>query len=147
MELNSMFKLLRKLLGQNKKENVDLKYMRKYSRLVHPHVYNELLKQYRDGPIIFEPVRKKISEEDLDRLYSKIDTADFLSNQEKFETIVTLMYLIDGSFPENDKIMSRLEKIFGKDFIKTVEVKRKEFGDIIAQKKLIEYIKNKKFST
>lgn len=142
-----IFHFIKKIFSKTKsKEDVELKYFKKYARLVHPYVYNSLLEQYRDGPIIFEPIRNKLSEKELDKMYIKIDKSDFLTHQEKFETIIALMYLIDGSFPENDKIMFRFQKIFGKYFVEMIEEKRKEFKDVIINKKLISYIKSKSFS-
>lgn len=73
-------------------------------------------------------------------MYKKIDNADILSNQEKIEAIMGLMMILDGSFPEA-YIISHLEKVFGKEFLETIEKKREEFRNDIAVKKLIKFVK------
>lgn len=102
------------------------KYLLKYRKTVEPKVFNALLQEYVDGKVIFQPLRDQLSEIDQDELYSRIDRADFLSSQEKLETIMALMGLFDGSLPKSKKIMNRFEKIFGKKFVQTIEEKQLE---------------------
>ena len=144
----NMLKFIQNLLSKKDPENkltVGHKYLKKYKQLVQPAVFNALLQEYISGDVIFEPIRDKLSEAAQDELYSRIDKADFLSNQEKYETIIALMYLIDGSFTESEKIMSRFEKIFGKGFVEMIERKRGDFKNEIALKKAIRFIKNRKY--
>lgn len=139
-----MFQFIKNLLSKfRREEDVELKYFRKYSRLINPAIYNELLRQYAREDIIFEPIRHKVSREVLDKLYSKIDKADFLSNEEKFDTIMAFMNLTDGSLPESKVITSRFEKIFGKEFLKAIYEKNEEFRSEIAVKKFIRFIKSR----
>lgn len=110
-----MFRFIQDFLikmGQKNKHNVEKKYLIKYKSLIQPEVFKALLEGYAFGDIVFEPIRNKLSETEVDNLYLRIDKANFLSHQEKFETIVALMYLIDGSFPESEVILGHLKKIF-----------------------------------
>ena len=48
--------------------------------------------------------------------------------------------ILDGWFPET-YITSHLEKVFGKEFLETIQKKREEFKKVIAVKKLIKFVK------
>jgi len=138
-----MFQFLENLLLKRKlrkRPNFELKYFGKYKNLVAWDKIAPLFEEYKSGDIIFEPIRLKISEENEKILYEKIDKSKTLSPQEKLETIMGLMMVLDGSFPK-PPIMSLLEKVFGKDFVDTIEKKREEFKGDIATKKLTRLIK------
>ncbi len=138
-----MFQFLENLLLKRKlrkRSNFELEYFEKYKNLVDWDKFTPLFEEYKSGDIIFEPIRLKISEEDGKNLYEKIDKSETLTPQEKLETIIGLMMVLDGSFP-GPPIMSLLEKVFGKDFVDTIEKKREEFRGDIAIKKLIKFVK------
>ena len=119
---------------------VEAKYFEKYREILNQASVQQLLQEYKSGDIIFEPIRNQLTQRDQEDLYARIDKSNFLSPQEKIETIIGLMMLLDGSFPE-PPIVSQLEKIFGKEFTETIEGKRDEFRSDIAVKKLIRFVK------
>jgi len=122
------------------KSVVETKYFEKYRETLNQASVQQLLEEYKSGDIIFEPIRNQITQTDQEELYAKIDKSNFLSPQERIETIIGLMMILDGSFPE-PPIVSHLEKIFGKEFMETIERKRDEFKTVIAVKKLIRFVK------
>lgn len=101
------------------------KYLRKYEQLLGSKAYNDLFNKHVSPKATFEPIVGKLSKTDKDYLYSKIDRADFLSPQERFETILATIDLIGGSIPESKEMMARFKKIFGQDFVKTIKKKTK----------------------
>src|SRR3989344_717673 len=123
-----------------KRPEFELQYFEKYKNLVAWDKIVSLLEEYKSGDIIFEPIRLKITEQDEEVLYENIDKSEILSPQEKVETIIGLMMVLDGSFPK-PPMLSLLEKIFGKEFVEMIEKKREEFKDDIATKKLIRLTK------
>jgi len=72
----------------------------------------------------------------------QIDKSDVLSSQEKLETVIGLMMVLDGSFPE-PKILSSMKKVFSKEFVEAIEEKKNDFKGEIAVKKLIRFVKEK----
>ena len=138
-----MLRLLRNIFSRRESKEravIEAKYLGKYKQLIDQKIFFQLIQEYRTGDIIFEPIRKRISELDQENLYEQIDKSETLSHQEKFEAIMGLMMVLDGSFPET-YIMSHLETIFGKEFVETIENKREEFKNDIAVKKLVRFVK------
>ena len=116
-------------------------YFIKYSDVFDKQVISQMLEEYKTGIIVFEPIRKTLTEADQEELYSQIDKSNLLSHQEKFETIIGLMMILDGSFPEAT-IVSRLGNVLGKEFMDTIENKRNEFKTDIAVKRTIKFPTN-----
>lgn len=129
-------------LGVNLKDKpvIEEKYFEKYKDLINLETVQQLIYEYKFGDIIFEPIRSKLTEADQEELYERIDKSNFLSHQEKIETIIGLMMILDGSFPKQS-IARRLGKVLGKEFMETIEKKRDESKNDIAVKKLIRFIK------
>ena len=143
MELKYMLQFLKGIFFRKKldaKSMVEAKYFEKYRDLVNQEAVQQLLEEYKSGDIIFEPPRSQLTQVEQEELYARIDKSNLLSSQEKFETIIGLMMILDGSFPEA-AIVSHLEKVFGKEFVGTIETKRDEFKTDIAVKKLIRFVK------
>ena len=132
-----MFKLFNKL---EDKPVIEKKYFEKYRNMLNHQDVLRLIEEYKTGDIVFEPIRNKLTEAEQEDLYIRIDKSDFLSPQEKIETIIGLMIILDDSFPEAP-IVSRLGKVLGKEFMETIEKKCDELKADIAVKKLIRFIK------
>ena len=132
-----MFKLFNKL---EDKPVIEKKYFEKYRDMLNHQDVLRLIEEYKTGDIVFEPIRNKLTEAEQEDLYIRIDKSDFLSPQEKIETIIGLMIILDGSFPEAP-IVSRLGKVLGKEFMETIEKNHDELKADIAVKKLIRFIK------
>lgn len=131
------FKKKSRLFINNKsRDNIEGKYFAKYNDLLNQQKILQLFEEYETGITVFEPIRNRITEQEQDEMYSKIDNSNLLDHQEKFETIIGLMMVLDGLFP-SDTIVSRFGKIFGKEFMDTIIQKRNEFKDEIAVKKVI----------
>lgn len=141
-----MLNALKRLFSISRVEDdqvIEGKYFEKYKDILHQQKILQLIEEYKTGVIVFEPIRKTLTEKEQEVLYKKIDESDFLACQDKFETIIGLMMILDGSFPEAT-IVSRLGKVFGEEFMDTVEQKRNEFKTNIAVKRIIKYLKTKK---
>jgi hypothetical protein len=139
-----MLKFIKKLFSSRSIENervIEENYFIKYSDVLDKQVISQMLEEYKTGIIVFEPIRKTLTEADQEDLYSQIDKSNLLSHQEKFETIIGLMMILDGSFPEAT-IVSRLGNVFGKEFMDTIENKRNEFKTDIAIKRTIKFLAN-----
>lgn len=139
--MRSLFHFFKTLFLQDK-QVIETKYFEEYQDVINQDSVLQMLEEYKSGNIIFEPIRNQLPEAAQEDLYKQIDTAESLSRQEKFETIIGLMMILDGSFPE-PPIISRLEKVFGKEFVKSIEAKREEFKTQIAIKKLTRFVKLK----
>jgi hypothetical protein len=138
-----MFNFLRNIfLKQNERPTIEVKYFVKYKNAINKEIITQLLEKYKSGDIIFEPIREKLTEKEQEDLYAEIDKSDLLSSEEKIETIISLMSILDGIFPEPNMIFS-LEKVFGKEFMEAIEKKRDEFKTDIAIKKLVKFVKSK----
>lgn len=138
-----MFQFFKNLFLRKKSEDetvVETKYFQKYKNLVDWNNIAHLIEEYKSGDIIFEPIRNKLTEQTQKNLYEQIDKSEILSSQEKFEAIIGLMMVLDGSFPE-PPIVPLLEKVFGKEFMEEIEKKREGFKTDIAVKKLIRFVK------
>ena len=139
-----MLKFIKKLFSSRSIENervIEENYFIKYSDVLDKQVISQMLEEYKTGIIVFEPIRKTLTEADQEDLYSQIDKSNLLSHQEKIETIIGLMMILDGSFPEAT-IVSRLGNVFGKEFMDTIENKRNEFKTDIAVKRTIKFLAN-----
>ena len=139
-----MLKFIKKLFSSrsiNNERVIEENYFIKYSDVLDKQVISQMLEEYKTGIIVFEPIRKTLTEADQEDLYSQIDKSNLLSHQEKFETIIGLMMILDGSFPEAT-IVSRLGNVFGKEFMDTIENKRNEFKTVIAVKRTIKFLAN-----
>ena len=137
-----MLKFIKKLFSSrsiNNERVIEENYFIKYSDVLDKQVISQMLEEYKTGIIVFEPIRKTLTEADQEDLYSQIDKSNLLSHQEKFETIIGLMMILDGSFPEAT-IVSRLGNVFGKEFMDTIENKRNEFKTDIAVKRTIKFL-------
>jgi len=137
-----MLQFVKNIFSREKPEAemvVEVKYFANYKDKIKPEVYWQLIKEYESGDIVFEPIRKKLTEIDQEDLYRRIDVSEFLSCQERFEAMVGLMMLLDGSFPE-PYIVSHLKKALGKDFMEIVEQKREECKEVILSKKVVRLI-------
>lgn len=141
-----MFKALTKLFFNKKSKDellvVEGKYFEKYNDILNKERILQLIEEYKSGIIVFEPIRNTLTEQEQDELYSKIDNANLLNHQERFETIIGLMMVLDGSFPD-DIIVTQLGKVFGKEFMDTIIQKRNEFKNEIIIKRVVKYLKNK----
>jgi len=140
-----MKQTLKNLFSRKKSEDepiIETKYFEKYKGLVNQETIMHLIEEYKSQDIIFEPIRNKLTQVEQGELYMQIDNSDFLSHQEKAETIIGLMMVLDGSFPE-PKILSYMKKVFGKKFVEIIEEKKKDFKKEIAVKKLIKFVKEK----
>jgi len=104
---------------------IEQKYIEKYKGLVEENYILNLLKEYTEQDVIFEPIRDKITDEDIDALCLKIDNSELLTPKHKIEAIVALMSILDGSFP-NETFISHLEKVLGTEFVATLKEKRNE---------------------
>ena len=127
-----MLKFIKKLFSSKSIDNervIEEIYFIKYSDVLDKQVISQMLEEYKTGIIVFEPIRITLTEADQEDLYSQIDKSNLLSHQEKFETIIGLMMILDGSFPEAT-IVSRLGNVFGKEFMDTIENKRNEFNGL-----------------
>jgi hypothetical protein len=138
-----MFQFFKNLFQKKRLKDkivIEEKYFEKYKDLLNKESVQRLLDEYKSGDIIFEPIRNKVTEAEQEDLYMRLDQSNFLSPQEKIETVIGLMMVLDGSFPE-PQIVSRLGKVFGKEFIEVIERKRDEFKTEISVKKVIRFIK------
>lgn len=118
---------LAKRLARKKSEDkpiIEGKYFAKYKDLLNQEPIIRVKEEYLSQKIIYKPIRNILTEAEQDELYMQIDNSDFLSRQEKFEAIIGLMMVLDGSFPE-PKILSNLQKVFGNKFVETIEEKKK----------------------
>ena len=129
-----------KNLFRPSKTFIETRYLKKYKGVEDRETILQLLREYKSGDIIFEPIRNKLTEAEQEKLYEQIDKSDILSSQEKAKAIIGLMMILDGSFPKRS-IVSYLEKVFGEELIKIIEKKRNEFKSEIAVKKLIGLLK------
>ena len=139
-----MLKFIKKLFSSKSIDNervIEEMYFIKYSDVLDKQIISQMLEEYKTGISVFEPIRKTLTEADQEDLYSQIDKSNLLSHQEKFETIIGLMMILDGSFPEAT-IVSRLGTVFGKEFMDTIENKRNEFKTDIAVKRTIKFLTN-----
>ena len=137
-----MLKFIKKLFSSKSIDNergIEEIYFIKYSDVLDKQIISQMLEEYKTGIIVFEPIRKTLTEADQEDLYSQIDKSNLLSHHEKFETIIGLMMILDGSFPEAT-IVSRLGNVFGKEFMDTIENKRNEFKTDIAVKRTIKFL-------
>lgn len=142
------FNLFRNLFSKKETENeliIAIRHLKKYKDSIGLNHINFMLNEYKTADIIFKPFYKKITEQDLENMYSQIDKSD-LSSVEKAETIVGLMMILDGSFPA-DRVILNFEKIFGekgKELVGTIKQKQEEFKTDIALKKLATLIKGRR---
>lgn len=122
--------LLKKWRNKHKQEEsevlIEKKYLEKYKRLVEWDFVSNLLKEYEEQSITFEPIREKITDEDIDALYLKIDNSELLTTKQRVEAIVALMSVLDGSVP-NEIYIAHLEKVLGTEFVSSLEEKRNDF--------------------
>ena len=139
-----MLKAFKKLISKDKSKDdliVEGKYFAKYNDILNQQNILQLIEEYKTGIIVFEPIRKKLTEQEQDDMYAIIDGSSLLTHQEKFEAIIGLMMIFDGSFPD-DVIVSRLGKVFGEEFMDTIKQKQNEFKNEIAVKRVIKYLKS-----
>lgn len=123
---DKLLKLWRNKYKQEENEVlIEQKYIEKYKGLVEENYILNLLKEYTEQDVIFEPIRDKITDEDIDALCLKIDNSELLTPKHKIEAIVALMSILDGSFP-NETFISHLEKVLGTEFVATLKEKRNE---------------------
>ncbi len=97
-----MKRTLKNLFSRKKSEDkltIEEEYLAKYKDLVNQETIMRLIEEYLSQDIIYEPIRNKLTQIDQEELYMQIDNSDFLSRQEKFETVIGLMMVLDGSFP------------------------------------------------
>jgi len=136
-----MFNILKNIFSFSKKKKpiLENKYFEKYRDFLKKQEVSQLIEEYKTGIIVFEPIRKTLTEPEQEKLYSQIDKSYFLSPQEKIETIIGLMMILDGSFPK-DAIVDRLGKVFGKEFMNTILKKRDEFKTEITVTKAIKFL-------
>lgn len=138
-----MKQTLKNLFLRKKSKNkltIEEEYLAKYKDLVNQETIMRLIEEYLSQDIIYEPIRNKLTQVEQEELYMQIDDSDFLSHQEKAETFMGLMMVLDGSFPE-PKILSYMKKVFGKEFVEKIEEKKNDFKVEIAVKKLIRFVK------
>jgi hypothetical protein len=141
----SMKQIKRNLFSRKKSEDepvIEGKYFAKYKDLLDQEIIMRLKEEYISQKVIFEPIRDQLTREEQDELYMQIDKSDVLSSQEKLETVIGLMMVLDGSFPE-PKILSSMKKVFSKEFVEAIEEKKNDFKGEIAVKKLIRFVKEK----
>ena len=119
---------------------IEKKYFEKYRYVADQESVRQLINEYKAGDIIFEPIRNKLTDSEQESFYVQIDKSNSLSPLEKIEAIIGLMMILDGLFPE-PPIISRLGKVFGREFIETIEKKRDKFKTDMVVKKLIRFIK------
>lgn len=140
-----MKRTLKNLFSRKKSEDkltIEEEYLAKYKDLVNQETIMRLIEEYLSQDIIYEPIRNKLTQVEQEELYMQIDNSDFLSHQEKVETFMGLMMVLDGSFPE-PKILSNMKKVFGKEFVEAIEETKKDLKKEIAVKKLIRFVKEK----
>jgi len=126
-----MKQTLKNLFSRKKSEDkpiIEEKYFVKYRDLINQETFIRLLDEYKSQRIVYEPVRNKLTQVEQEELYMQIDNSDFFSPQEKFETVIGLMMVLDGSCPE-PRILSYLKKVFGKEFVETIEKKKEKFKE------------------
>jgi hypothetical protein len=122
-------KLLKLWRNKHKQEEnevlIEKKYIEKYKGLVNENYILDLLKEYEEQEIIFEPLRKKFTDKEIDDLYSIIDHSELLTPKNKVEAIVALMSILDGLSP-NEIFIPHLEKVLGTEFVAALKEKRNE---------------------
>ncbi len=106
---------------------VEEKYFAKYRDSVSREFVEQLLEKYTSCHIAFESVESKLTVAEREDLYEMIDKSSFLSPKQKLEAVVGLMMIMAGAFPE-PIMVSHLEKVFGKEFVRVIQGKRKELG-------------------
>lgn len=120
---------------------IETRYFEKYRDLLNQSPVKEILGKYQSvDDMVFELLHLKISQAAQGELYRQIDDSNFLSPQDKIETILGLMMVFMGMIPE-PQIVSRFERVFGKEFVEAIESKRKEYDSEILKEKLIRAIK------
>jgi hypothetical protein len=81
------------------------------------------------GPLteepVFEPIRGKVTQSDINHLFNKIEGVKFFNEGEKVTTQSGLLNLLEGGLPQ-PKQLSLLEEALGSDFVREI-IRKKPF--------------------
>lgn len=84
-----------------------------------------LVSEYKDLRVVIEPLREKMTEQEIRSLFAMIASSDELLVAEKAVAHFALDAILDGSFPPADGLV-QLEKVFGAEFVKSILEKDEE---------------------
>ena len=126
----------------NKDDLVELRYLAKYRDIAGSKACDEFLKEYATTEVVFEPIRDNLDDDEQNALFKQLDESESLSPRERFEAIGALIMLMDGQFPDLEKI-ENLGKVFGNNFVESVVLTRKRIKADVATEKLIKFVKAK----
>lgn len=133
--------IIKKLFS--KREKIDWfedKYFEKYKRELDWEKTTKLMEVYKSSPILFKPIRESFSEKEQEKIFKKIETTKHMTSQARIEAVIGLMGIMDGSLPY-DPLYPRLEKVFGKSFVKILKDKEREFEKNKFGKSLVKKLK------
>ena len=127
--LKSMKQLFR---GGKEISTVEEKYIEKYSNLIDWDTLVQIFAKYNADKKSSIPPRHLLTEQEQEHIYDKIDNEASFTSREKFVTIIGMMFLLDGYYP-NKAIMSRITIVFGRKFTQDINKTHEDFI------KLLEY--------
>ena len=76
-----MLKFIKKLFSSKSIDNervIEEIYFIKYSDVLDKQVISQMLEEYKTGIIVFEPIRKTLTDADQEDLYSQIDKTNLV---------------------------------------------------------------------
>jgi hypothetical protein len=85
----------------------------------------KLVGEYKDLGVVVEPLRKKMSDDEIRSLYAMITCSHEFLDEDKAVAYFALDAILDGSFPPTDALAT-LEKAFGPEFVKSIVEKDAE---------------------
>jgi hypothetical protein len=88
-------------------------------------VLARLVSEYKDLRVVVEPLRKKMSDDEIRALYAMITCSHEFLDEDKAVAYFALDAILDGSFPPTDAL-AILEKAFGPEFVKSIVEKDAE---------------------
>ena len=86
---------------------------------INDEVLGKLVGEYKDLRVVFEPLREKMTEDEIRALFAMIAVSNELSVDDKAGAHFALDAILDGSFPPVDGLV-KLEKVFGAEFVKSI---------------------------
>lgn len=139
-------KFIKKIISKIKPKKIDWfedRYFKKYRHEINWEKTTDLMEKYKSTPLVFKPIRENFSQKEQERIFKKIETTKHMTAQARIEAIIAMMTILDGSLP-CDELYPRLEKVFGKDFIKILKKKEEEFEKNTFGKQLVKALKSQK---
>lgn len=128
--------------------NVESRYLRKFHELLGWPAIEKAGKEYASAPLLFQPIRDRLTREEQESLCLDIMMNQKLTVQEKLDTLMGLTMFWDGLSLDQSK-MSGLEVVFGKGFtdaIRSLEKESQKQQSETVEQKLIAYVKRTKLS-